>query len=714
MAKMNLGRLNNLYKDADAADREVFAEMRSNVLLIAGLHYSKANRNTLESRAREHSNLTEQQKLRLTKNHIHKIHKRYVQAVLSFASGITISPQMDGDMQDQKAADLNLAVWQDGKYRYKLKEQIRKWAGDFCGIGEVALKLFWDPNDGALLGYGQATHPATGEPQFEDDGSPVADEKQPVFQGKMVFERLFGFNLLRDPAAKDMLDSAYTISRKMTPTSWLKQKYKDQPEKLKFITQDHNDEFIVFDASRMGYERSKNHTMVKEIFWRPCSEYPEGYFAIWTSGGVLEEGVLPFGIYPIIWKGFDENPSSPRATSLVKQARPYQAEINRASSQMAMHQITISDDKILYQKGAQVTSGALLPGVRGIAYQGKEPSILAGREGGQYLNYILAQIEELYKVLDVDELDIEKNGQLEPFALLFRAARQKQKFSIYSEKFEEFLVEVVKTFLELAKKYYPDDMLIPAIGAKEYVNMAEFRSTVPLNYQIHVEAMDDTLESKFGKQISIQHMLQYAGPQLTRDDIGKLARNLPFANGEEIFDDLTMDYDNAKNDMLALERGEFPQPQQDDEHTYIIKKLSRRMKQPDFRYLKPQIKQLYAVKKQIHEQMQAAVEQKIIDAKNEYIPADGPMIACDMYVENPTDPKAAPKRARIPQRAIDWLIEKLKAQGADLAKLESMNQGSLGEMADMILKNRGAGQPGQGAPPPQGSGQARPMLGATG
>ncbi len=452
--------------------------------------------------------------------------------------------------------------------------------------------------------------------------------------------------------------------------------------------------------------------MVREVYYKPCGDYPEGYFCMWTKGGILEEGPLPYGIFPIVWKGFDENPSTPRATSVVKQARPYQAEINRASSQQAMHQITISDDKILYQSGSSLKPGALLPGVRGIAYQGKEPTILAGRDGSQYLNYILAQIDELYKVCDVDELEMEKGQNVEPFALLFRAARQKQKFSIYSEKFEEFLVEFVKTFLELAKKYYPDDMVIPAIGSKEAVNMAEFRSTVPLNYQIHVVAQDDTLESKFGQQLTMQHAIQYGGAALTRDDIGKMLRNMPFGNFDESFDDLTMDYDNAKNEMLALERGDFEtaRPQADDNHVYIIKKLSNRMKQADFRYLKPEIRKLYFIKKGMHEQFQAANEQKIIDAKNEYIPIDGPMIAADMYVENPEDPTAAPKRARIPERALNWLVEKLKAQGADLAKLESMNQGQLAEMATMITQRNQAPRPGQGSGPPPGSARP-PMLG---
>jgi hypothetical protein len=223
------------------------------------------------------------------------------------------------------------------------------------------------------------------------------------------------------------------------------------------------------------------------------------------------------------------------------------------------------------------------------------------------------------------------------------------------------------------------------------VNMAEFRQTSPLHYQIKVVPEDDTLDTQFGKQLTFQHLLQYAGGQLSREDIGRVMRNMPFANSEDTFEDFTIDADDAKNMILALERGEYPDSIPEDNHDYLIKRLTNRIKQADFKYLVPEIQQAYYQKRQEHQQFLAEQEQKILAAKNEYIPADGPMIACDMYVEQ-DDPNKAPKRARIPQRALDWLVKQLKSQNGSLERLEQMNGGAAEELAGMLTP--GGGQAG--------------------
>lgn len=713
MKRHTVGELNRLYQDAEAADNSLFAEQRSHVLLIAGEHYNK--RGDLKfSQIRDNRDVSDYTKLRLTKNHTHKIHKYYTQSVLSNARSVTPAPQLDGELQDQKAAEINKSVWEDFKTRYKIKRDTRSWASDYTGIGEVHLKIFWDPDIGDFKGYRQMVDDY-GQPIFDEMGQPVPDKKDPVFEGGLTYERIFGFNLLRDPGAQNLRESPYIINRKMVQTAKLKATYRHDEDKLKAIVDGANENYVVFDSNRGGYERTKGFTPVREYYFRPCPEYPMGYFYIATKGVILEEGELPLGLFPIISKGFDVHPTSPRGRSIIKQVRPYQTEINRASSAQALHQITIGDDKILYQTGTKLSPGALLPGVRGITYQGMEPKILPGRDGSQYQGYIDGQVREMYEVVDVNNIMAQANdvkGGNDLYALLFRSSAQKQQLSGYSEGFEEFLVDVCELSLELGKAYLPDEMLIPAIGRKEYVNMAEYKSSNKLRYQIKVVPQDDTLETQFGKQLSFQHLLQYSGQQLSREDIGMLMRNMPFANSEEMFKKYTVHHDTTKNIMLALERGEYPEAIPEANHDYIIEQLSLRMTQADFPTLHPQIQQAYAQKRMEHSQLKAQQEQKILAMQSQYIPADGPMIACDMYVDNP-DPKKAPKRARIPQRALDWLVKQLEAQSGSLQRLEQMNGGEANDMhALMQRQGAQAGMP-PGASPQQIMGQASPaMIGA--
>ncbi len=712
MRKKTVGQLNRLYNEAETVDKSLFAEQRSHILLISGEHYNDRNSRKY-NQIRDQRDQSDHTKLRLTKNHTHKVHKYYVQSVMSNAKGVTVMPQLGGEIQDQKAAELNKAVWIDTQTRCKIDRKTRLWASDYCGIGEVHLKVYWDPDKGDLKGYNQKLD-ELGMPMVDERGQPVPDKDDPVFAGDFVHERIFGFNMLRDPGAQSFEESPYLIIRKMVNTEELKARYKDDEGKFKAIVEGANEMYIVFDSHRGGYEKSKGFSPIREYYFRPCVEYPRGYYYIATKGVILEQGELPLGLFPIVSQGFDVHQTSPRGRSIIKQARPYQAEINRASSSQALHQITIGDDKILYQAGTKLAPGSLLPGVRGITFQGMEPKILQGRDGGQYQDYINGQIKEMYDVLDVNNVMAQSQntaGGNDLYALLFRSAAQKQQLSGYSEQFEDFLVDVCELTLELGKEYLPDDMLIPAMGMKEYVNMAEYKSSEKLRYKINVVPQDDTLETKFGKQLSFQHLLQYSGAKLGREDIGMLMRNMPFANSEEMFKKYTIDNDSTKNIMLALERGEYPQSIEEDNHEYIISELSLRIRQPDFRYLQEQIQQAYMSKRKEHTELQAQKEKKILAMQSEYIPADGPMIACDMYVEN-ADPKKAPKRARIPQRALDWLVKHLQEQSGSLERLEEMNGGTASDMAQAMGPRKGAMGPQQGTPQQGGQQQGGIMPGA--
>lgn len=696
MKKYTVEELNELYTSAEQEDKEVFSEMRSNIQLVAGEHYSKKSLDKYFNRVRPQG-MSEPQRLRLTKNHVQKIAHHYEEAIMSAAPGVKIVPQIDSELQDQKDAELNESVWRFVKHKHKLRDKIRQFVKDYTEIGEVCCKVFWDPNEGEFLGYGQKMD-EMGLPLTDQMGNPVPDEGTPIFSGDFVFERIFGFNVFRAPGAKSMEESSFIGIRKMSDLKELKKQYEDDPEKLKYLEEASKEEFVVFDSAKSGYTRTKNQILIKEYYFKPCLQYPMGYFYITTENGILEEGELPFGIFPIVWRGFDLYPTRPRGYSVIKRIRPYQAELNRASSQQATHQVTLADDKIIYQAGTKLSPGAILPGVRGITFQGQAPTILEGRTGEQFTGYIASTISEMYQVAELDEISQEEPSasQVDPWANLFKSIKNKKKFAKYGEGFESFLVELCEKTLALAKYYLPDDVFIQMVGRKEQVNLAEFRKTTPLSYQIKVEAMEDTLETQMGRQLTATHIMQYVGKQLPEESIGKLIKLMPFGNFEEGFDEFTIDFDNCRNDMLALERGEPVMFSDSDNHQYYIKRFNSRMKKPDFRYLDPMIQQNYAQKLQMHEEALAKQIETERAAQSEMIPTSGPMIGVDMYVENKEDPTKAPKRARLPSAAVEWLVKQMEAQGQTMDKLERLDKNNLANIASMLLSSSNAQGNAQG------------------
>jgi hypothetical protein len=133
----------------------------------------------------------------------------------------------------------------------------------------------------------------------------------------------------------------------------------------------------------------------------------------------------------------------------------------------------------------------------------------------------------------------------------------------------------------------------------------------------------------------------------------------------------------------------------------MVKRLVARMRMADFQFLAPPIQQNYVRKIQAHEQMETDEQQKILAANSEYIPTGGYMVVCDIYVGDPANPDKT-RRARIPYEAIAWLVKRLEAQGQSLDDLESMNQGAVSQMAQMLLQRRqGAGSNGMAPGPAQ-------------
>lgn len=693
----SIDELNRMYSDGETADSDLYAEQRSNCLIASGDHYARKN-SKWWNRIRESKELYNDQKLRLTKNHVHKITRTYENNIMSQAPGVIPLPNNPKEQQDIKAAELNKSVWEYAKANQHLRMKTHSWCKDFIEIGECVGKVYWSPDAGRFRGYEQAID-ENGVPAVDENGQPKSSGKA-VFTGDLVFERVLGFNLIRPIEAKTMQEAKWLCIRKMVHTDDLKNMFSDLPEETKKkIQATQDDTFFVFDGAKGNYNRSEKQALVKEWYFRPCYDYPEGWFVIQTGEAILAEGPLPFGVFPIVYEGFDEIQTTPRHRSIIKQLRPYQYEINRAASKIAEHQVTLGDDKVILQNGAKVTSGPNLPGIRTMFVTGQPPTILEGRAGAQFLDYVNAQIAEMYQVANVAEDSEEKEGG-DAFANLYRSIRDKKKFSIYAEKFENFLGNLCRTYLELAKQYFDEEMLIPAIGRSEYINIAEFKSTEPLQFQIKVEPMAEDVTTMMGRHLTYNHILQYVGPNLDTSSIGRILKALPFQNSEDSFSDLTLDDDSATNLILALDRGEQGIISPNDNEDYMLKRLSARQKMADYKLLDPQIQQNYDAALAQYEDIKAQKVAAIKAAQNEFIPASGAAIKCDYYIPDPNQPSRS-IRATVPAEALDWLIKRLEEQGSTQEQLAMQTTRVQADLANKVLSMNGGGQAQAQQPMPQ-------------
>lgn len=646
--------LDKLYSEAEEVDKNEFAKMRSNLLLIAGEHYSK--KNSQFQRLRQAADLQEQVRIRLTENHIGRIMRRISNTIITSAPSVSIGPKHKKELQDQKAAEIHQAIWNDAKERCDFPSLVQQWVDDFDGIGEVWSKIYFDETAGPVTGYMQLVD-EMGQPVVDEMGQPVPDQDKPVHQGQLKFEEVFAFNVLRDPSAQSLKDSPYFCIRKSVKTERLKKLFPEYADKMGVSSET---PFMVFDASQ-GYRRNKkDEVLVKEWYFKPCPEYPKGYYFIHACGQILDKGELPDGIFPIVCRRYENIQTKCRGISAVDPLRHTQLELNRATSKIAETQITLGDDKLILQNGAKVSAGATLPGIRTVTVSGPTPEVLPGRSGDQYVGYAQSCVSKLYQLADLDEE--EYDGNLEPHTLLYRAASQKKKFSRYIKGFEGFLKEVCQTYLKLAKYYYTDEMFVMSVGRSEAVNIAEFKNMNDLSLDIVVEAQADDVETKLGRQLSITNALQYVGNQLDPEMIGLLIKQLPYANGDAIFNKLTINEDMATNDCLALDRGDFPMVTETQPHDFLVNRATLRMNAPDFILLPEPIQQAYQQYIAAHLDIVAQQREATLRAQSGLIPDGGAMVGVDFFIQDPNNPERT-RRARVPYDSLNWLIQKLQDQG---------------------------------------------------
>ena len=471
MEPLSSEQLNKMYNEAETVDFSLFSEMRSNILLNAGFHHNSKRYRQHWDNICKSKTLNSEVKLLLTKNHIGKIMRHKVNNLLSYCPGVFVGPKDSKEIGDQKAADQCNGVWQDIKKRSDIEAKLENWANDFFVCGEVAVKVFFDKDAGDFLGF---------HPVFDEE---TQQWKQvPRFSGDIVFERIFGFNLLRDPNAKEIDQVKYWIVRKFVDREELKIKLAHDPAKVALLESSKDEQFTIFNGVTGEYSRSeKDQVMLREIYFKPCVKYPNGYYAFYTQAGILFEGEIPGGkeCFPIHFEIYDEIQTSVRGRSLIKQLRSGQSSINRISSVIGEHQITLGSDKLIISSGSKITNGGTLPGIRAVQVSGPPPTILPGRTGEQYLPLLQHEKAEMYEIGDYFEDFESKDSKKDPYAELFRSSKQKKKLARYTAKFERLLTRIAKTALRLAALYYSDDRLIPGVGVREYINLPEFREINP-------------------------------------------------------------------------------------------------------------------------------------------------------------------------------------------------------------------------------------------
>ena len=681
-----LSKLKKLYDEALACDKAIFSEQRTNILLKNGEHYRQRNKTGVGT-AREAAKVTGETKIRLVKNHIHKVVNIYSNSILESNPSVKAMPFNESELHDVKTAELNNSILEWVKQTNDWDDLEDEFVDDFIVQGEVFGKVYFDYAKGEDLAFDEATG-------------------ENVKAGEFVIERIMPYDMKRDADARSFREARYFIETKLMNvtdlidlaaglTSGEENESDDIVKKIQNIY--NSPKLTVFDSSTGKYKETRGKVEVRLYYFRPTPKSPQGIFSVATDKIFVGQSPLPLGLFPIIYSGFDRLTNSPRHTSIIRVVKPFQVEYNRTNSKMAEHQITLGDDRVYIQKGTRLTGGKVKAGVRSFQVSGAPPVIQSGRSGAQYLDYAKDTKADLYDAANIDYAMLNKQPAGDPYQMLFAAMKDKKKFVKYVNKFGTFEVKLFKLILKMAKEYLDEGHMIKIAGKKEMVNIPEFKSMSDSGYEIKLQSSSGDVETQFGKVLSLSHVLQYAGSSLAPEQIGQVIRSMPYGNEDMALDTITLKSRNAENLILALDRGEYLPTMKYDDHEFLLSALYNRVKSSDFLSLDQGIQANYDRKITEQEEFLAKQKQEIAQSNMGMIPSGGFLTTVNTSWFNPERKRV--ERIKIPSAAIDWLMNKLQAQGAFSKEMEGLDPQAQAEIAQM----GGAPQAQEGMP------QAEPM-----
>ena len=148
MADFKIEKLNKMFREGERADKKLFAEQRTNILLRSGDHYNKQKTDRLIEDLRSRGVINKKQKIRLTKNHIHRICNIYQNSILETNPDVVAEPYNPDELQDVKEAQMANGIIDWIKRTNDYEDKQEKFAHDFTTIGEAFAIVRFDYSKG--------------------------------------------------------------------------------------------------------------------------------------------------------------------------------------------------------------------------------------------------------------------------------------------------------------------------------------------------------------------------------------------------------------------------------------------------------------------------------------------------------------------------------------------------------------------------------------
>ena len=459
--------------------------------------------------------------------------------------------------------------------------------------GTGILKSFWN----AKLGEEVELNTLDDKGEFEKDG-----EGKEVTKGSMLGDVdcsvVSPFDFRFDPSADEFDDSAWCCESKLRTTDYVKEEYD-----VEVGNETNLESTNLFNGMLANINGSnnvdtkpikiKNSVIVKEYWEMPSKKHSKGRHITIANGKLLQLEDMPYKRLPYFVIAHNLVPGRVHGSSNIEDLIPVQREHNKTRTQRRLNQTRTGNQRLLVQQNSLLSDPTMEPGEIIEYRQGSNMPTweTPPTEPGHIQAELELQLRDFEDISGVHEVSngAAASGVKSGVALSFLAEQDDTKLGPIIHNIESTYEKWAQFVLELIQDNYLEPRMIKIVGKNNAVETKEFQgSDLKGNTDVRVVAGSAMPKSTAARQEFVLNLWD----RKILDDPQKALKLLEFGNIEEIYDDLSIDVNQAKAEQKQWINSDFSHKTRDFyNHEVHITEHNKFRKSTDYEELDPQVQQ---------------------------------------------------------------------------------------------------------------------------
>lgn len=477
------------------------------------------------------------------------------------------------DVAAAKAANM-ISEFLFSELRFQfIRRQATFWAL-LCGSSFI--KDFWDPYQTDLSGQ----------------------------QGAIQLECVNAFHLfVPDLQNEDIEQQPYVIHAMAKDPGWVETTYDNSvPPDVSSVATSLEQKF--FSALGLSQQNTSPLVYVKEAWYKPCKDYPEGAVITWANSKLLS--YTPY--WPYTYRDFpfskiDHIPTGRfYADSVIKDLIPIQKEYNRTRSQLIEAKNRMAKPQLIAPRGSvdpeKITSEPGLIILYTPGFQPPQPIPLT-----QMPQYVMEELDRCQR--DMDDISAQtevSKGRTPPgveaaSAIAYLQEENDTRLFHTVASIEDAVEKVGRHLLTHADSFWDEQRLVRVSGLNNIFEAKMFsKADIAGSTDFRVEAGSAAPRSRAAKQAFLTEIgkLGWVPPD-------KLLKYLDMAETNRLYDDSQISIRQAQRENINMTELGQPLPVNDfDDDLVHDQEHTNYMRSQEFEVLNPQVKQVHMLHLQSH------------------------------------------------------------------------------------------------------------------